>query len=294
MSADYDSMLAKVICHHADRRVAAAQVARALRSGCVAGVRTNITSLIAIMGEADFLTGNTPTAYLAEHPEVVAAGGPTGEDRLVHLLAAVFMLERQNRSSDTVTGFAPSGWRNLRTQGQRRCLVAEGIIDHVEYVLAGSTAEVVVGDPLAPNERGELPADERRRASVRLLVRSSEQHVLEVDGVRHAVAVRADGDRIVTSGAAGALEWTVPARFDEHDNAASHGGPVSPLPGTVISVLVAAGDIVTRGQVLMVVEAMKMEHHITAATDAVVSEVRFAAGDRVDQGDLLVALEESE
>jgi propionyl-CoA carboxylase alpha chain len=64
-----------------------------------------------------------------------------------------------------------------------------------------------------------------------------------------------------------------------------------PLPGTVIAVHVAAGDAVADGQLLMVVEAMKMEHKIVAAGDATVTEVRFAVGDRVDTGDLLVAFE---
>ena len=72
---------------------------------------------------------------------------------------------------------------------------------------------------------------------------------------------------------------------------AEGGGPICPLPGTVIAVHVAVGDAVVDGQVLMVVEAMKMEHKILAAGDATVSEVRFAVGDRVDQGELLVALD---
>ena len=79
-----------------------------------------------------------------------------------------------------------------------------------------------------------------------------------------------------------------------HDAQAEGGGPICPLPGTVIAVNVAAGDRVTDGQVLMVVEAMKMEHKIIAPGDATVSEVRFAVGDRVDQGELLVALDHSE
>ncbi len=291
VSADYDSMLAKVIVHHTDRRGAAAQVARALRTGCVAGVRTNIASLIEIMGEPDYLAGNTPTAYLAEHPHVVAGGGPTGDERLAHLLAAVFALEQQHRTADDVTGFAPSGWRNLRTQGQRRSLAANGVGDHVEYVLSGSSADVLVGAIPIADERGVLPPDVRRRVAVRLFVRSADRQVLEVNGVRHGVRVRVNGMNIVTSSPAGALEWSVPPKFDEHDRSAMHGGPVSPLPGTVIAVHVAVGDEVTEGQLLMVVEAMKMEHQITAAADATVSEVRFDVGDRVDQGDLLVALE---
>ena len=76
-----------------------------------------------------------------------------------------------------------------------------------------------------------------------------------------------------------------------HDADVGGGGPICPLPGTVIAVHVAVGDSVVEGQLLMVVEAMKMEHKITAPADSVVAEVRFAVGDRVDTGDLLVALE---
>ena len=66
------------------------------------------------------------------------------------------------------------------------------------------------------------------------------------------------------------------------------------LPGTVIAVHVATGDQVADGQLLMVVEAMKMEHKIIASGDAIVTEVRFAVGDRVDTGDLLVSLDHIE
>jgi biotin carboxyl carrier protein len=76
-----------------------------------------------------------------------------------------------------------------------------------------------------------------------------------------------------------------------HDAQAEGAGPICPLPGTVIAVHVGVGDAVVDGQVLMVVEAMKMEHKIVAAGDATVTEVRFAVGDRVDTGDLLVALD---
>ena len=77
----------------------------------------------------------------------------------------------------------------------------------------------------------------------------------------------------------------------DHDDVAAGGGPICPLPGTVIAVHVAAGDQVVDGQLLMVVEAMKMEHKIVAAVASTVTEVRFAVGDRVDSGDLLVALD---
>jgi propionyl-CoA carboxylase alpha chain len=106
-----------------------------------------------------------------------------------------------------------------------------------------------------------------------------------------AVEVMFDGDRVHVVEAVSRHGWVRPPRFADHDADQAGSGPVSPLPGTVIAVHVEAGQTVEDGTLLMVVEAMKMEHKITAHAAAVVSEVRFRAGDRVDAGDLLVVLE---
>jgi len=108
------------------------------------------------------------------------------------------------------------------------------------------------------------------------------------------VGVILDGPLAHTSSSAGAITWSAAPTFELHDLEEGGSGPVCPLPGTVIAVSVSAGDDVADGDVLMVVEAMKMEHKITATADSKVTEVLFAVGDRVDQGDLLVALEASE
>jgi propionyl-CoA carboxylase alpha chain len=304
VSADYDSLLAKVITHDADRRIAARRLARALRSARVDGVRTNLATLAAILDEPDFAAGRTPTSYLDDHPAVVTAASVPPARREAQFLAAVFALEHANRQQDGVTGFAPSGWRNLRTRGQRRTLVldADGSSLHTEYTIAVSDAAAVtavdvrIGEPPTPDADGALPPDERPRLQVRLLDRADDRQVVEIDGVRHDVATSIRRDAagapvgVSTADASGATTWTIPPRFVDHDAAAEGSGPVSPLPGTVIAVHVAAGDAVAEGQLLMVVEAMKMEHKITAPIEATVTEVRYAVGDRVDSGDLLVGL----
>jgi biotin carboxyl carrier protein len=81
----------------------------------------------------------------------------------------------------------------------------------------------------------------------------------------------------------------VPTLVD-HDAGDAGSGPVCPLPGTVIAVHVGEGQSVEEGDLLMVVEAMKMEHRITATVAATVVAVRYEVGDRVDAGDLLVEL----
>ena len=301
VSADYDSMLAKVIAHAPTRAGAAAKLRRALRRSQVTGVTTNLGSLVAILGERDYLAAATPTAYLDEHPDVLDGGRPEGDDRLALLLAAVLAGERARRAADSVTGFAPSGWRNLRTQGQRQVWVeaATGEREHVEYAVCRDAAAVLLGPWPVPGDDGALPADERRRAQVRLLSTAPDRLAIEVDGVRRVVRVErdegADGEALVrTRSAAGTATWSLEPRFTEHDAEAAGGGPICPLPGTVIAVHVEAGQRVEEGELLMVVEAMKMEHKITASAASVVSEVRFAVGDRVDQGDLLVALDDAD
>jgi propionyl-CoA carboxylase alpha chain len=299
VSADYDSLLAKVIAHAPTRTQAAHTLARALRTSQVAGVRTNIEAMANVLLEPDFLAAATPTAYLVEHPEMMLHR-PLADGGVALLLGAVFALEQHDRATDAVLGFAPSGWRNVRTQGQRERWVdlTSGVEHHVEFVLHGrDRATVHLGPWPTPTEDGSLSPDERVRADVRLLDRTPTRQVVEVDGIRTLVDVRiepsgsAPPSVVESRSPTGARSFERAPAFEVHDTDIGGGGPISPLPGTVIAVHVAVGDSVVEGQLLMVVEAMKMEHKITAPSDSTVGEVRFAVGDRVDTGDLLVALE---
>ncbi|RLE22481.1 MAG: acetyl-CoA carboxylase biotin carboxylase subunit [Actinobacteria bacterium] len=311
ISPHYDSLIAKVIAYAPSREGAARILSRALRGSQITGIRTNVDMLVAVLGEADYLAAETPTSYLDEHPDVLATGGPVGDDRVALLLGAAFASEQCDRAVDAVTAFAPSGWRNLRTQGQRQTweCASDGVEYHVEYELTShyngaeapsQSALVRVGSWPVPDDDGILPADDRRVIVARLLERAVDQQVIEIDGRRQVISIALDEPRddagvmVHTASPAGALTWSLVPQFVIHDAESSGSGPVCPLPGTVIAVHVEQGDEVTGGQVLMVVEAMKMEHKITASSDATVAEVHFAVGDRVDTGDLLVALDAGE
>ena len=292
VSVNYDSLLAKVISHAPDRATAARSLARALRTSRISGVQTNTATLTAILGESDFLAAQTYTAYLDEHPAVLTAGVAEGPDRTALILAAAFAVEERERKANRLSSFAPSGWRNLATRGQRQHWMLDEQRCWVEYTLAGDTAAVLVGDPPSPDANGEMPDDVRARHHVRLLRRDDQVQVLEVDDRRTAVHVRLSDDGMTAhvSSPAGSLTLHRVPRFTDHDANEGGGGPRCPLPGTVVAVHVGDGDVVAEGTVLMVVEAMKMEHTIVAAAAGTVDQVRFAVGDRVDEGDLLVAL----
>jgi propionyl-CoA carboxylase alpha chain len=290
VSAEYDSLLANIVAHAPTRAGAASQLRETMRELRIAGIRTDRELLIALLGEPDFLAGRTTTRYLDTHSELAQVGVVTGDELTAQWLAAVFADEQRNRAADTVTGFAPSGWRNLRTGGQRRTWLNDGVPNDVEYVIDGDRVRVQVGPWPLPGPDGALAADSRRVLDVRLLARNDERQVVEVDGIRHVVDVAFHGDTAVTRSHAGSVTWLRPPRFADHQSDLAGSGPVCPLPGRVIAVHVAPGTRVADGTVLMVIEAMKMEHTITAHADAVVTEVRFGVGDRVDAGDLLVVL----
>ena len=290
VSSDYDSLLAKVIAHAPTRTQAAAALARALRSSVVAGVRTNLDMLAATLADDDFLAAATPTTFLDEHPDLLRARGPEGDDRLAQLLAAVVADERAARAADIRWGFAPSGWRNLRTRGQRQTWLDGEHATGVELVaLGGGRYDVLVGDAPHPTDDGSLSPDDRRRVDVLASV-DGDRVAITADSVRRTLVIHRDGDATVVSGTAGSTTWRLAPRFDDHDAASAAGGPVAPLPGTVLSVHVEDGDEVADGQLLVVIEAMKMEHKITAPAAATVTEVRVAPGQRVAAGDVLVLL----
>ena len=119
--------------------------------------------------------------------------------------------------------------------------------------------------------------------------------VANIDGVRIVATVLHDvsGVTVIDAGHVyqiGVYDVLAAAEVDDTGTA----GVVAPLPGKVVAVLTEAGISVDKGTPLMIVEAMKMEHTITAPADGLVDEVLFAVGDSVDEGSVLVDFKISE
>jgi propionyl-CoA carboxylase alpha chain len=246
-----------------------------------------------VLKDEDFLVGETRTSYLDEHGEVLleSTGLVPGGTSL--LVAAVLGEDYRRRKDDVVTGFAPSGWRNVRTRGTRDTWRNGATTVDVEYMFSGPDEVVVLVGPWPePAESGALTEDDRYQVTARMLRRSPHEQVLEIDGVRHAVQVSGDATCTIVRHGHAAASWSLQPRFVVPQTNALASGPISPLPGTVIAVHVEPGQAVSYGVLFVVVVLMYQEHSILATGERIVAAVPFSVGDRVDTGDLLVEFAE--
>jgi propionyl-CoA carboxylase alpha chain len=279
VSPYYDPMLAKVIASAPSRLQAAALLRRELQAMHVHGVTTNASTLAAILAEPSFLAGNTTTAYLEQHPEVASpVTSPAVEAS--HLAAVLCAHIDVSRQADSVWGFAPAGWRNVPTQNQQITLQQSGRSVAVHYCMNGSLLEWTT-DVAGLSGGASVTATQ-----------PGEWRVALVEGITSTVSVSQVGDSLWANSVSGQSLWEVAPRFTVPSSVAAGGGTTAPVPGRVVAVNVVVGDTVESGQVLVVLEAMKMEHSIRAAAPATVAEVRVAPGDQVDARQVLVVLQE--
>ncbi|ADP81287.1 biotin carboxylase N-terminal domain-containing protein [Pseudofrankia inefficax] len=280
----YDPMLAKVIAHGATREQAIRRLAAALDATRAHGVRTNRALLVAILREAEFRAGAIDTGYLDRH-DPVAMGSPVADEemRAAHLVAAALAAAADRRSTAILPG-APSGWRNVASGPQ--C---------VEYETAGDTVEVTYrhrGSGVEATVAG-------RPLDVELHHVAADLADLTVQGVRSRVritrvAAPAAGPTVYLDGRGGSTAAREVPRFVEPGSATPPGSLVAPMPGTVVRLGVGAHGAVAKGDVVIILEAMKMEHTINAPYDGVVAELYFAAGDTVDGGTVLAVITPSD
>ena len=276
VSVHYDPMLAKVIAHAPTREQAARLLARALAETRVLGVVTNRDLLVGILREQDFLDGHIDTGYLTRHdPATLMAGD---ERRLpVHALATALADQALRRAETSVLPGVPSGWRNVpNARQQAGYQVAERGFG-VEYGIRGPFVDAAVdGVELGP---------------VLLHGCTAAEVDLQIDGVRRLVAVARAGDVRYAASALGATTLVEQPRFPETQQQATAGSLLAPMPGTVVRVEARLCDSVHAGQVLVVLEAMKMEHSVRTPHEGTLARLNVSAGQAVDMGTVLAVVE---
>ena len=292
IGTDYDAMLAKLIVRGEGRSEALARLASALGAWEIVGVETNLGFLQAVLAHPDFAAGRYDTGFIARHRALFLAAAssasPGAEDGIGVAAAALAALAdirataacRAARSADPFSPWAETdAWRMNGAGWQELSFITNG-------------------------ERVDVRAFPEPDGAWRLTFGGSSlrAHAIEdgagmalrIEGVLHRLrVVRCGADLVVLRRGSGAVARDhVLTRLDPlappAGEVAGSERLIAPIPARVMRVLVESGDVVRKGDALIVLEAMKMELTLTAPRAGTISELPFAGGEMVEEGAELV------
>ncbi|MFI7251165.1 ATP-binding protein [Micromonospora chalcea] len=279
VSVHYDSMLAKLVAWAPTRTEAARALAGALARAELHGVATNRDLLVRVLRSPEFAAVDVDTGFLDRHPEVFEPLLPA-EQLPVAALAAALAGAAARRAAAPVLAGLPSGWRNVPSFPQvTRFTVGDGEEIEVRYRL---------------DRTGGLAEWGRKLPVVELVTATPDRVVLDVDGVRRAFRVHRVGSSVFVDGPDGAASLTELPRLPLPTAELAAGSLLAPLPGAVTRVHVEVGQRVAAGDLLLTLEAMKLEHPVLAPADGVVTELPVPAGGQVETGAVLAVVDPEE
>jgi 3-methylcrotonyl-CoA carboxylase alpha subunit len=278
IGSNYDPMLSKVIAWGPDRTTARQTLDRALAATSVLGVTTNIAFLRTVLGDPYVVEGALDTSLVER---IAARAGERSTPP--HIAAAAALSQRSTRRSGS-PAIPPwdhlDGWRT----GERAWVTWRAVTDDGDHVTVRHRATDT------PNQFDLIAADGTIVATKVTLHDGGGRIEFAGETTQFHAATSGRNTWIGSEGEA----WS----FSEHEPTKAgrtqldRGAAVaSPMPGTVIAVLVALGDRVAIGQPVVVVEAMKMEHTLRASVDGIVSDLPVQVGDRVALNQLLAAID---
>ncbi|PFG74901.1 biotin carboxylase N-terminal domain-containing protein [Tepidiforma thermophila] len=278
ISPYFDPMVAKVVAHGQTRDEAAARLAAALDRLTVFGPPTNRDFLRAVLRHPKFLEGETTTRFLETH--AIAPGGPP--DEVLAQAAALAALTGMwlRRRAARVQATIPPGWRNNPSQDQRTDFTAGERPLEVRYApRRDGSWRVAVGQGVPREVRGFEVAGDMVTA--------------ELDGLRVTARWHHEGMSWWLHLGEHQVELTERPRLPERGGRESiAGGLTAPMPGKVVAVTVEPGQHVEAGDVVAILEAMKMEHRLFAGAAGTVREVRVEPGAQVALGDVIAVIDE--
>jgi len=289
----YDPMLAKVVAWAPDRAGASALLASALRRAEVSGIVTNRDLLVRVLESPEWLAGETDTDFFDRVGLPALAAPLVGiAEQAEYALAAALGQAALRRRDAPVLGGLPSGWRNNPSQPQAAAYTRgpKGEPIEVRYAFGRSGLTAFVDGAGVDASLLSAAAVGDGRACV----------VLEVGGVRrtyevHVVSAQTPAAagpvaRVHVAGVEGSVSLSEVPRFPEPTAQVAPGSLTAAMPGSVVRVLVAEGDVVVAGQPVVVLEAMKMEHTVAAPAAGTVTSLAVAVGAHVETGSLLAVV----
>ncbi|MDP3890756.1 biotin/lipoyl-containing protein, partial [Nocardioides sp.] len=267
VSTHYDAMLAKVISWAPTREQAARQLAGALARARIHGLVTNRDLLVRILRSSEFLDAELGTDFLDRTDLLVTATS----DLQGPATAAALALAERGRAARTVQRGIPVGWRNVVSQPQVTTFSVDSREDQQEVRWLGGR-------------------DGYRVDGVEVIAASGDSVTLEIDGVRTTYAVAITDATVDVDSPSAHVRLTQVPRFTDPADQVASGSLLAPMPGTVVSVVAEQGQQVEAGATVLVLEAMKMQHTVSAPHAGTVTDLPVTAGQQVAAGDVLAVV----
>ncbi|MHB8498828.1 MAG: ATP-binding protein, partial [Acidimicrobiales bacterium] len=281
VGSHFDPLLAKVIVHAASRAEATSCLASTLARARIHGVTTNRDLLVRTLRHQEFESGDTDTGFL-ERVGLAALAAPLADRSTTerHAVTAALCAQAARRASAVSQRTIPSGFRNNRWA-----------LEEVAYETGGTTLTVGYRFDRSGKALAEVTLDGTAIAIDDEVEVTPEAVTVTIDGVRTISLVHQEGQTVYVDSADGSSVLTEVPRFAEAGRTTPSGSALAPMPGGVVRVAVSPGDTVGAGQVLVVLEAMKMEHAVNAPASGVVADVVVTVGDQVSTGAVLVVVD---
>ena len=273
IGTDFDPMIAKVISTARTRTDAANKLAFALESLHIGGLTTNRDFLVASLRTKQFHKGLTTSDFIKKaNPKrsIILKGQDLNHTASI----AALWIQGENRNNADLLNEIPSGWRNSRLPKQ---------------TISFKYLEQDITVAYRSNRNGFFDLNENSIA--RIIKWNKKEIDIEIDNKRFSSKVTKKGNRILVHMPWGDVLLEILPRFLVPGSKIETGGLKAPMPGKVIDLKIKVGSKVKKGDILVVLEAMKMEHQITATENGKVTELFIKEGNQIENGALLMVVE---
>jgi propionyl-CoA carboxylase alpha chain len=278
-------MLAKLISWAPDRAAAVRRLTAGLAATRICGPPTNRDLLVSVLRNEEFAAGRADTSLLDGYD--LRSVGPDDQARRLSALAAAAAAAAANRRSARAAATIPGGWRNVVSQPHLVSFTSRhGRID-VRYHWRRTGIEAA-GVTAADLDTHAASGDAVRTAKV--ITFAPDRVRIDVGGVCVTFDITTAGEEIWVDSPFGSVSLGQVERLPAPAKNADPGSLLAPMPGSVIRVDAVVGERLTAGQLVLVLEAMKMEHQISAPAAGVLAELRVGRGSQVNAGDLLAVV----
>jgi len=272
IGTDFDPMLAKVIAKGKNRTDAANKLALALQSLHIGGVTTNRDFLVECLRSPHFHKGNTTSDFI-DIAKPKKSKELSKSQLEVAAITAALWIQGENRENATLLREIQSGWTNSRLPKQK---------------ISFQSGSEEISISYKSDRNGFFNINNGIKAKV---IKWNAYGIdIEIENTRFFSKITRSNETLVIHGPWGDILFKIMPRFKSIGQEVKDGGLIAPMPGKVIDLMVEVGSKIKKGDTLVVLEAMKMEHAIKAIEDGVIDELFIKNNDQVENGALLMVI----